>query len=248
MSNEALKVGIIDDNKGALPIIEASISSLLKEKGINYEMFLFNDPKKFELCPPEDKSLDLFFCDIEMPGMDGIELAKKYLEKHPTCSIIFISNREDRVFDSFQVHPFGFIRKKNFITDIKYTLESYLEKLSKESENTICFQFQTSFKRVSIDKIIYIESDKKNQYVYIDGDPEPMKIRSTMNELCEKLESKGFLLTHKSFLVNYIYILEIADNSVILKNGRSVFLSKQKSAEIKKKYLELITNNTNFIF
>lgn len=247
MKENDLNIAILDDDKGALRIISASLESLLEEKKQPFHVDTYSDPLSFSNANIE---YDLFFCDIEMPLKDGIEISYQYKRKHNDCEIIFVSNREDKVFDSLKVHPFGFIRKKNFLDDIRFLLNSYFEKIKEtKKEPNIIFSFSTSYRRVRINDIIYIESKRKNQLVHIKEDSQPLEITSTMKELEEKLTPYGFLLTHKAFLVNYRYIKDIDNDYMIhLTNGESAFLSKRKAYEIKSKYMDLIEKEVDLIF
>lgn len=247
--NELMTIAVLDDDAGALNIISASVSSLLKQANINHTIETFSSPETFLA---SKKDYELFFCDIELPFEkgDGIQVSEAYLKKNPNSTIVFVSNREDKVFDSLKVHPFGFIRKKNFLEDISFLLRSYLAKRKEaEEEPTILLSFNTNFYKVKMKDIIYIESNKKTQYVHIDKKEDPIIITSTMKELEEKLSPYGFLLTHKAFLVNYKFIKDIDNELLIhLSNGEKVFLAKRKVSEVKQKYLELVQNETKLIF
>lgn len=248
-NNDVLKVGIIDDDTNALTIISGSIKSLLDNKNVATMIETFTNSD--ELLKHEATNyFDLLFCDIEMPNKNGIQVSFEYKEKHPECEIVFISNREDKVFDSLKVHPFGFIRKKNFIEDIKFLLNSYFEtKKNEKVKPTIVVSFSTTFYKLQLSDIIYIESKRKNQLVYVINKEKPIEITSTLHDLQEQLEPYGFLLTHKAFLVNYKYIQDIdTDYNIHLLNGAIVYLAKRKASEIKSKYLELMQEDTKLIF
>lgn len=247
--NSILKVGIIDDDYSALSIIQGSIKSLLESHKVDFIIETFTDSNKL-LKDKESIIFDLLFCDIEMPNKDGIQVSFEYKEKHPDCEIIFISNREDKVFDSLKVHPFGFIRKKNFMEDIKFLLNSYFNSKQKETNKpTIVVSFGTTFYKLYLNDIIFIESKKKKQLVHVTNKDKPIEITSTLHTLQEQLEPYGFLLTHKAFLVNYKYIQDIdASYNIHLTDGSIVYLAKRKASEIKSKYLELMQNETNLIF
>ncbi len=195
-----------------------------------------------------EDEFDILFCDIEMPKMDGITLASIYKEKHPCSEIIFISNREDRVFDSLTVHPFGFVRKKNFLNDIQNVIAGYVEKkLNTKPEEYISVRQGTNVIKLIIEDIVYIETNKRNQYIHLINQKEPVETTLTMKALCDALEDKGFIYCHKSFLVNYRYIKEIRTDTILLTEGTSVYLARRKATEVKEKYMELIKNDDFFV-
>jgi two-component SAPR family response regulator len=70
----------------------------------------FMDPKK-ALSFIKDNQPDVAWLDIEMPGMSGLELAMEVKKASPKTNIIFVTGYEKFAYDSFQLHPSGFILK-----------------------------------------------------------------------------------------------------------------------------------------
>lgn len=242
-----IKIAFLDDNKNSLDLISGSVSQILRNKGFIAEIYSFYSS---ELFLKKDRYYDIFFCDIEMPDMDGIKVSKIYHKKYAQSKIIFVSNREDRVFDSLEVHPFGFVRKKNFINDIEKVIDCYTESLDKETnerENAV-FQSNGTIVSLPLNDIVYIESDKRNQNIYLISSSEPIIISSNMKTIVSELEQKGFVQTHKSFLVNMDFIKEINSDSVLLKTGQSVFLSRRKASEVKEKFMKKMQDKESLIF
>ena len=56
---------------------------------------------------------DLFILDIEMPNLDGMELAKVIKEHIKNPVIIFLTSYTDYVYNAFEVEAFRFIPKEN---------------------------------------------------------------------------------------------------------------------------------------
>ena len=54
---------------------------------------------------------DIAILDIDMPHVNGFNLAKHLKDKNPDVLIIFFSCKDYLVFESFCVHPYDFIRK-----------------------------------------------------------------------------------------------------------------------------------------
>ena len=55
--------------------------------------------------------------DIDLVIQNGINLVKQLKMINADLIVIFISAREDLVFDTFSVEPFQFIRKKHYDQD-----------------------------------------------------------------------------------------------------------------------------------
>lgn len=241
-----LNVALLDDDIRALSLIQNCLESLLKEKGVNFQIQSFSDSKTFL---KQDCSFDILFCDIEMPNRDGIDISNEYKNKNKDCEIIFVSNREDKVFDSLKVHPFGFIRKKNFLSDIQTLIDSYFKMLDeKKHDDYIVITFNSKITKLKINDIMYIESRKKNQLIHLVDTDSIITVVSTMKDFEEQLKDYGFILTHKAFLVNYKFIKDIGLDNIRMTNGDLVYLSKRKSHDVKTFYLMQVQKDRALIF
>lgn len=234
---DPLKVVICDDSCIAVATIVGAVKSVFSMKGMKVETIELTQPKDLpSVC--RKSIVDLVLLDIEMPGLDGITLGKTLRENNLAPEIIYISNREDKVFSALQVHPFGFIRKSNFMKDIEDILVSWIEARKKQNENhKIVVVTAEGYKSVEISNIIYFEGSGTYQQMVMEGREEPIRITSRMKILEEQLGQQGFLRIHKGFLVNYSFIGGIRTGEIILKNGKSLPISRGKTSEIKTAYL-----------
>lgn len=83
-----MKILIIDDEKS----IRLALKDILEDEG--YEVSLAEDGKKgLEMATAE--RFDVIFCDIKMPGMDGIEVLEKMISDGVESAIVMISGHGD---------------------------------------------------------------------------------------------------------------------------------------------------------
>lgn len=83
----------------------------------------------------KDKKIDIAFLDIEMPGMNGIQLAKELKKINPVINIIFVTAYDNYALDSYKIHASGYLSKpvsaskiKEEIEALRYPLELHGEK------------------------------------------------------------------------------------------------------------------------
>jgi two-component SAPR family response regulator len=57
------------------------------------------------------QSVDVAFLDVDMPQMNGIELAKKIQSIRPLCNIIFITGYQEYMPEAFSLYASGYILK-----------------------------------------------------------------------------------------------------------------------------------------
>ena len=243
-----LKIALLDDDKTALLISKGAIESFFQEKNIAITLNAFSSPVNF-LSMAKEENYRLVFLDIDMPEINGLEVGKKLKEFNPQTDIIYLSQREDLVFDTLVLHPFGFIRKSKIIQDFANVLELFVNTaLNTNSENKkITFSTKTETMSADIDNIMYIEGNRNYQTFYL-KDGSHFDARVLMGDLEEKLKDQGFIRIHKGYLVNYLYIRQIGNNEVNLTNNKSLPMSNKRKEEIMEKYLSITRKNKSIYF
>ncbi|MFA6861578.1 MAG: LytTR family DNA-binding domain-containing protein [Bacilli bacterium] len=247
--NKKLKIVLLDDDVNSIDILYGAVLSTFVNKNQECEAKKATNRNDFLLLL-DSFNPDLLLLDIDMPDGDGIELAKYIQTKGNKAAIIFVSSREDRVFDSFNVHPFGFVRKSNFAKDFSTVVDSFLLQFTKNGDKSykLIIQCGASSFTISTKELIYIEGQAKYQMLYLEKDKEPIRVRLTMDYFENKLNNKGFIRVHKGFLVNIAFIRVINDDAVILTDGRNLLISKRKVVEIRKEYLRKMQETDQVLY
>ena len=243
-----LKIALLDDDKTALLISKGAIESFFQEKNIAISLDAFSSPVNF-LAMAKEEIYRLVFLDIDMPEINGLEVGKQLKQFNPQTDIIYLSQREDLVFDTLQLHPFGFIRKSRIIQDFANVLELFVNTaLSTNSENKkITISSKTETISADIDQIMYIEGNKNYQTFYL-KDGSVFDARVLMGDLETKLKDQGFIRVHKGYLVNYLFIRSIGTNEVSLTNNKVLPLSSKRKDEIMQEYLKITRKNKSVYF
>ena len=246
---KTLKVCVCDDDMRSLATYAAAVKSCFQVFGMEAEVETYHSAANVR-ARMEKFSYDIIFLDIDMPGEDGIAFSKSLRKISNHVPIIFVTAREDRMFDTFAVQPFGFVRKSKFIEDLNEAVRLFLEANPDMTAEMIMFSTQSGDFRVNAKQVIYIESRLHSQYIHLNGQPD-VELRLSMNSIESALSDKGFIRIHKGYIVNYRYIKRIENNDVCLITGGSLPLSRDKKKEVKALWLEygrkmvLLTLKTN---
>ena len=197
--------------------------------------------KKYEdgeslLADSRKQFFDALFLDIDMPGLDGMELAGTIREGNVYVKIVFVTNKDNLVYSSFKYVPFRFIRKTHLEEELPEAANALRDSIAKFNATTI-FNTKSGEICVQVCDIVYAEVTNHSITVYLAEDK--LTVFKSMDELENELGKFGFLRTHKSFLVNHIHIASIKQNRIFTNTGLSIPLSRSRDEDVKLKLQQL---------
>lgn len=237
-----IHIAICDDEEVFVEKIRNEARAVLETQDEDFEIFCYTDGNKL-LADYEAKKFDLVLLDIDMPDVDGFEVAEKLSDYSDEIKLVFTSSYENLVFESIKYSPFRFVRKKHLESDMEETIDAFL-KVHCFSCKTIELSTDCGNITFRITKICYIESDKHDIYVYSNNDTFKLKRDRKNSYSLKNLEplfvSYGFIRTHKSFLVNFRFIKSIEKEYIKLRNMKILPIGINRYMDIKKEYLNWI--------
>ena len=241
------RIAIIDDDKAALSIVSSAVDTFFKEKNIEYNITSFYNPLNY-LATIKEENFNLIFLDIDMPEKNGLSVAEETLSINKNTHIIFLSQREDLVFECLAIHPFGFIRKSNLINDFSLMMNQFYDYYLSNNDEGKKIEFLEKNRTISfkINEIVYISSDKNYQDI-VTKDNKIETIRIPLSTLENKLKDDGFIRVHKCYIVNQSYIRIISNEEIKLTNDITIPLSKKRRDEVIKEYLAYSRKNNSMI-
>ncbi|MCM1128153.1 MAG: LytTR family DNA-binding domain-containing protein [Lachnospiraceae bacterium] len=228
-----MKTAVVDDEK----VIREQINALVQKYAPGACVSVYESGR--ELLGSGD-SFDIVFLDIQMEGLNGIETAQKLKQRKEDTIIIFITGIREYVFEAFDVAAFHYLLKP--VDEAKFAevfrrAEAEIARRRRRERHRLFLKS----KGITLEQnqILYIESRGKKAAIHTSK--EVIEIYAVMSEL-EKQLSEGFYRCHRGYLVNMEYITEYDNDSITLKNGDSVYLTKKKHSEFVKTYMWYLQN------
>ncbi|MCA1012380.1 LytR/AlgR family response regulator transcription factor [Halobacillus halophilus] len=156
---------------------------------------------------------DVLFLDVEMPRMDGMEVAKAVQELKKVPKIIFATAYPDFAVDAFRhdaidylLKPFDEEQLKDAVVklekrfapqmDAAQTFNQTPSKLAVEGEDNIHY--------LNPESIVYVYREER--WTKIVGKTHTYKTRAPLKEVEHRLRGFPFFRIHKSYLVNLNYV------------------------------------------
>lgn len=190
------KIAICDDEFATIEVIQSVVSASFSKAGVAVDIETYTSVESLAR-RIKAQVYDLLFLDICMPKCDGISFGEALRKAGDGTEIVFVSNREEKVFDALKIRPFAFVRKKNFLSEITAAVNNFLAFVSEREASTIAVQGKGGIFTVRISEITYFEGSGKVQLMHVLGKADPIPVYRTMEKLEEQLGEKGFIRVHK---------------------------------------------------
>jgi len=196
----------------------------------------YTDPVSLKKRIENGANYDVLFLDIDMPGLDGIELCRQFRELGGDSLVVFVSNKEDMVFQTFEVLPFRFIRKARFELEFDKLCRDLLVELERRQDKWLRLQTEPDgvVYSVNVQKLVYVEAQGK--FCLLRSTVNTQEIRIKLSELEQLHRPHGFLQVHRSYLVNPYYIYRIDVDTVLLDQGERVPLSRRRREQLTEEF------------
>lgn len=230
-----IRIAIVDDDKCFNEYLADLVQQICEQKGIDFSVECLCEG--YSLIESHYK-FDLIFLDIEMPHINGIEIAKKIneLKKDEEFPIfVFVTNKDNLVLTALKQFPYSFIPKNDLKEGIEKCIVTINRKIKEKS-----IRYPVKVRRSTLfldpDQIIYIEKEKN--YVVFNTKNNQYRERSNIDEKLNDLRSYGFIRTHIGYIVNLKYISKVESNGVILNNGSVIPVSKSYKQSVKELFFD----------
>lgn len=229
-----LKIAVCDDDKAMLRVLTDKIGEIYKQNSIAFEIRSFLSGTNF-LNSHKEHSFDVVFLDIDMPEVNGFDIAEQVNNSGETL-IVFVTSHDELVYSSIKFRPFRFIRKNYLETELGETLTAANTELMKRN-SARKFMFQTKSGEVfeDLQLVEYIEIFGHWLLVHI-KDNKSLECYGSLSDMERELNNYDFVRTHKSYLVNCRYIYSIEKNQLVLDDKTVIPVSRYKAESVKQNF------------
>lgn len=232
-----LKVAICDDEN----IICNEIKLELKKLKPNHEIDIYTSGQALL---NSNKIYDLIFLDIEMPEINGMQIAGFLRKKHNGEFIIFLTSHIEFMPNAFKVKAFRFLNKP---IDIEKFEEAVLEaekEILNNEKVTVTIQGRTFL--VNQKDILYFEAFGDGTYIHT----KKTVIESNKPLKCwvQKMGDEHFYQVHKSYFVALRYVKSINASEIELHYlNQLIPISRRKLSPFKKAFFDYIRKNARYM-
>lgn len=224
---------ICDDEKFFVNKLEDKVTEFCKQKMLPFQVRSYNN-SKFLLEDIEGGMIyDIFLLDIEMPSLDGLELAMEIRKYYTDAVIIFITSHQEYMEKSFELYVLRYVSKANIGTKLELALDAAVTLLSSKTDTYYVYETAKSISRIYYKDVRFIYKNSKNTvFRLIKGE---IRERKTLEQIYAIVKDYGFIYVNRGNIVNIVHIEEIVGREVIITGGDILPISDTYFSETKNK-------------
>ncbi len=228
-----MRILILDDEQSFVDELKFHIERYMATHLIGTDITAATSPDEIM---NGDGAFDLVFLDIQMPGANGITVAKVLRERNVKTIIFFITAFDEYQDEAMDLHVFRFFEKPFDEKRLYSGLDKAMEYLD-ESYVDIYLNSGGDSVKVLVDDIIYVRRENRKITVFTtDG---AYSAKGSFEDLVSKLPNTFFYLVHKSFLVNIHYITKYSYKELYLGDTR-ISVATRKQADFHKFWFDFL--------
>lgn len=210
---------IIDDEPHTISELEVA---LLKQSGIKL-LKSFSGSAAALIFLKQRKKVDIIFCDINLPGLNGIQAAKLLL---PYCDfLIYVTAHSEHALEAFGVHAHGYLLKPVNEVELLSKLADLIRmrnQLGKKHEEEYLYikgEHKRDIIKLLPSEVVYVQAMSNYISIHKKGTDIHvlyMSLRDMNNTL---LPFGCFVRISRSIIVNLNYLVACDSHIVTLENG-----------------------------
>ena len=230
-----MKIALVEDNELHRSQISQEIRNYFDELEEVCELRVFENGS--DLLDHYDAAggYDLLLLDIQLPGLDGVSVAKQIRQNDEKVLIVFITSMTAYAVQGYSVHAVDYILKPINRISFRSTLDLARRIFRQRTENFISVTTNEGLIKLDISQIYYIETERHAVRLYYTKGS--FHINDTLKSLEEKLKNAPFCRCNNCYLVNLAHVEQVKKDYVIVA-GHELAFSRLRY----KPFMEALTN------
>lgn len=229
-----MNIAIVEDEEVHSSLLQQYISVWGEARGKAVHVRIYENAAGF-LFDLEDNAPDAVFADIQMPGMNGMEMVRRLREKDEGMPVVFTSGLSDYLREGYEVQALHYLLKPIS----KEKVYDCMERICSRRDTRKLYTVKTldGMARLDLKETNYCEAEGHYSR-FMMADRSEIRVMKSISELERELPEEAFVKCHRCYLCNLANVKRIAEDSIIFDNGESVPVSRRLYRECNRRFIE----------
>lgn len=225
-----VRIGIIEDDSSMRKVTMKIIAKAIQEYG-DVKCKEFESAEEFL---QEKKDYDIIILDIDLPGVNGIELGKRILRNNKDTILIYLTSYTEYAWESYLIEAYQYILKSTMEERLPLILKRVVSEKVKEKKDYRLFG--NSYKKIKLyyKDIIYIQKEKEKKYIEYVTKDSIYRERISFNQILKEIDDVRFVQIDRGHAINIQYIDQIDECIIYLETAEKFKVSRVQLANVKK--------------
>lgn len=185
---------------------------------------------------------DLYFLDVLMPGLTGMDAAREIREFDAAAHIVFLTSSPGFAYESYGVKALDYLLKP-VQENTLFTLLDRILMAEHQPEEGMTIKCGATLTRILYSQLVYVEVNSKHLYFHM-ADGRVKEVYGTLRQIGPQLlERPEFMQIHRSYIMNMLQVEELSPTGVRTFSGENLPISRLLYAQIQKDYMKLLFDN-----
>ncbi len=207
-----MRIAIVDDEPAMREQLADYMEQYAVEKQLTLDTVLL--PSGDALLKSPDRDFDIIVFDIDMPGTNGLDTARKIRGMDENVVILFITNIAQYAINGYEVDAVDYIIKPIGYYDFAMKFQKAVRRAERNRSNQLVIDTVNGPAALCTDDILYVEV--MAHYLIYHAAKEEYRVRASMKEHEDVLRSYHFARCHKSYLINLKHLKRMNASEVIV--------------------------------
>lgn len=228
-----IRTAVVDDEAQERDRLTEYFQKLQKEAHEEISVAVFASGK--DLLDQYDYKFDLICLDIEMEGMNGLDLAREIRRTDESVLIVFVTNMAQMAVRGYEVRAVDFLVKPVQYYSFALKMKTLFQMVENRKCRNIVVMTQSGFQKISTDDLFYAEIQDHDLFYHTKTGV--FRQKSSMKELEKEVEDLSFKRCNNCYLVNLKYVDGVEKDSLMIA-GDVLKISRLR----KKEFMESLVN------
>ncbi len=229
-----MNIAVCEDHRNEALWMKKQIEYWGQQEKLKTHITLYENAEQFWFSYGCDKNFDALILDIEMPGENGISLAKKLREKGDLIPVIFVTGTDEYIAEGYDVQAVHYLLKPVNKDKLNQCLHRIYEK-QKEQEPFLLLNTDRGTVKLLEKDILKIESFSRFCiYTTLKGEYQAV---ISLKDAFNSLQKETFFYSHRGILVNLRHVETITHDQVLLTGGHTALVSRRQYNDLNKAFI-----------